>query len=90
MDSSCFTHIKERKVWFVKINRSMKNKVKFTDDTTLAADGIGDVLIMRTDGGHYSINDVLYIPGIKCNLQSIGQLLEKGYKIHIGNMGYAL
>ena len=25
----------------------------------------------------------LYIPGIKCNLLSIGQLLEKGFEIHL-------
>jgi hypothetical protein len=45
----------------------MKNKVKFTDDTTLAADGIRDGLIMRRNNG-YSL--------IKCNLLSIFQLLE--------------
>lgn len=50
----------------------MKNKVKFKDDTTLATDGISDVLIMRMDDGHSLIKDVLYIIRIKCNLLSIG------------------
>lgn len=61
-----------RKDWFVKINCAMKNKVKFTDDTALVADGIGDVLIMRRDDEHSLIKYVFYIPGIKCNLPSIG------------------
>lgn len=51
-------------------------------------DGIGDVLIMRRDGGHSLIKDVLYILGIKCNLLSIGQLLEKDYKTHMENKGF--
>lgn len=72
-----------RKDWFVNIKCSTKNKVKFTDDTTLASYGISDVLIMRRDGGHSLIKDVSYILGIKCNLLSIGELLEKGYKIHM-------
>lgn len=76
-----------RKDWFVKINCAMKNKVKFANDTTLMAEGIGDVLIMKGDDGHSLIKDVFYIPGIKCNLLSIGQLLEKGYKIHMENKG---
>lgn len=33
------------------------------------------------------IKDILYISGIKCNLLSIGQFLEKGYKIHMENKG---
>lgn len=65
----------------------MKNKVKFMDDTTLVANGICDVLIMRRDGGHSLIIYVLYIKGIKCNLLSTDQFLEKGYKIHIENKG---
>ena len=65
-------YMTRRKDWFVKINRAMKNKVKFADDTTLAVDGIGDVLIMRYDGGYSLIKDVFQILGIKYNLLSIG------------------
>ncbi|XP_050919064.1 uncharacterized protein LOC127136560 [Lathyrus oleraceus] len=71
--------------WFVTINRSMKNKVNFTDDTNLVANGIDDVLIKKRDGRYSLIKDVFYIPGIRCNLLIIGQFLEKGYKIHIEN-----
>ncbi|XP_050919446.1 uncharacterized protein LOC127136990 [Lathyrus oleraceus] len=87
LDSGCSTHMTGRKDWFVKTNHAMKNKVKFSNDTTLMVDSIGDVLIMRKDDGHSLIKDVLYISGIKCNLISIGQLLEKGYKIHMENKG---
>lgn len=49
----------------------MKNKVKFSDDTTLETEGVNDVSIERRDAKQYLINDVLYIPGIKFNLLSI-------------------
>lgn len=71
LKSGCSTHMKGRMCWFVKINRAMKNKVKLADDTTQATDGISVVLIMIRDG----------------ELLSIGQLLEKGYKIHMKNNG---
>src|SRR3954467_2755777 len=61
----------------------MKNMVKFTNDNTLAAEGIGDVLIMRKDGKMSVISNVLYIPGMKSNLLSIAQLVEKNYKVSI-------
>ncbi|XP_004496842.1 uncharacterized protein [Cicer arietinum] len=62
LDSGCSTHMTRRKDWFVKINQATQSRVKFADDTTLAVDGVGDVLIMRRDGGHSLIKDVLYIP----------------------------
>ncbi|XP_073221582.1 uncharacterized protein [Cicer arietinum] len=85
LDSGCSTYMTGRKDWFVKINQATRSRVKFTDDTTLAADGVDDVLIMRRDGGHSLIKDVMYIPGIKCNILSIGQLLERNYMIWMEN-----
>ncbi|XP_050918413.1 uncharacterized protein LOC127135821 [Lathyrus oleraceus] len=83
LDSGCSTHMTGRKDWFVKINQAAKSKVKFADDTILSAEGVGDVLIGKRNDGHSRIKDVLYIPGIECNLLSIDQLLERGYKIRL-------
>lgn len=85
LDSICYTQMTWRKYWFVTVNCAMKNKVKFTNDTILADDGIGDVLIMRRNGVLSLIKYVFYIPWIKRNLLSIAKLLEKGYKIHVEN-----
>jgi len=74
-----------RRDWFVKINNTSKNKVKFADDSTPSAEGIGNVLIKKKDGGQSLISEVLCIPGMKSNLLSIGQLLEKGYKVSLEN-----
>ncbi|GAU30981.1 hypothetical protein TSUD_104950 [Trifolium subterraneum] len=50
LDSGCSSHMTGRRDWFVSINKSMKSRVKFGNDSTLAAEGVGDVLIMRKDG----------------------------------------
>ncbi|XP_058724839.1 uncharacterized protein LOC131596223 [Vicia villosa] len=83
LDSSCSMHMTGRKYLFVKINQVMKSIVKFPDDSTLMAEGVGDVLIKKKNGGFFMIKHVSYILGIRCNLFSIGQLLEKGYKIRL-------
>ena len=83
LDSGCSSHMSGRKNWFVNIKPSMKNMVKFANDNTLAAEGIGDVMIMRKDGKKSVISNGLYIPGMKSNLLSIGQLVEKNYKVSI-------
>lgn len=59
MDSACSSHMTSRKDWFVNIKSSMKNMVKFENGNTLAAEGIGDVLIMRKDGKRSLVSNVL-------------------------------
>ena len=83
LDSGCSSHMSGRKDWFVNIKSSMKNMVKFANNNTLAAEGVGDVLIMRKDYKRSVISNVLHIPGMKSNFLSIGQLVEKNYKVSI-------
>lgn len=45
--------------------------------------GAGKVLIKRKDGNQSFISDVLFVPCMKNNLLSLGQLLEKGYVLII-------
>ncbi len=83
LDYRCSTHMTGRRDWFSSFDQSHRNKVKFANDSTLNAEGVGVVCIRSKNGDQAFINDVLYISGIKCNLLSIGQLIEKDYKIVI-------
>lgn len=59
----------------------MKNKTKLVNYNTLVCEAFNDILIMRKDGKQPLISNVLYIPGIKKNLLSIGQLFENNYTV---------
>lgn len=72
-----------RKDWFINISPLLKNKVKCSNDNTLYAKGIGDVLIRRKGGKQSIISNVLYIHGMKSNPLSISQLIERNYKVLI-------
>lgn len=85
LDTGCSTHMSGRKDWFVNLDESVHNKVKFADDSTLSAARLGRVLIKRKDGSPSFISDVLYVPGMQSNLLSLGQLLEKGYGMKMEN-----
>ena len=69
-----------RKDWLIDLDESIKKNVRFTDNNTVKAEGLGRVLIHRKDGKRSLINEVLYVPTMHNNLLSLGQLLEKGYK----------
>lgn len=66
------------KDWFVQLDEIVRSQVRFADDNTLTAGGMGKILIQSKDGHPSFITDVLFVPGMKSNLLSLGRLLEKG------------
>jgi len=64
--------------YFINLNGSSKSKVRFAYDSTLTTAGIGRVAFKGKDGKDIVI-EVLFIPGMKTNLLSLGQLLENGF-----------
>ena len=47
--------------------------------------GKGEIKIFTKKGEKKTIANVYYVPGMKCNLLSIGQLVQKGYNIFFVN-----
>ncbi|KAI5425630.1 hypothetical protein KIW84_031446 [Lathyrus oleraceus] len=67
-----------QKVWLAYFDESKKIMVKLGDNSSLQAEGTGNIVIQRRNGAKAMIKDVHYVPGIKCNLLSVRQLTEKG------------
>ena len=68
---------------FVELDTSKKGFVSFCDNTKVEIMGKCQVLLEKKDGGHEVHYDVYYIPKLTSNILGIGQLLERGYKIHM-------
>ncbi|XP_019433840.1 PREDICTED: uncharacterized protein LOC109340575 [Lupinus angustifolius] len=83
LDSGCSNHMTGNKEWFVTLDNSVETRIKFAYDSIIKAEGIGKVMIKKKDGSISYISSVLYVPRMKSNLLSLGQLLEKGYKMRL-------
>ncbi|GKU98369.1 hypothetical protein SLEP1_g11381 [Rubroshorea leprosula] len=79
LDTGCTNHMSGKRELFADLDESFRTKVKFADDRTIPVTGKGRILINLKNGDHKYISDVFYVPGMKSNLLSVGQLLEKGY-----------
>ena len=66
-----------RRSLFVELNESVSGNVSFGDDTKISVKGKGNILIRAKDGSHQLISNVYYVPNMKSNILSLGQLLEK-------------
>ncbi|GAU40816.1 hypothetical protein TSUD_398000 [Trifolium subterraneum] len=79
-DTGCSNHMTGNKSILTDFNKCLNTRIKLANGNFIAAEGMGNVVIQRSNGKKADIEKVLYVPGMKCNLMSVGQLLEKGFK----------
>ena len=80
LDSGCSNHMCGKKEIFSEYNDNFKESVKLGNNSRLTVQGKGNVR-MEVNGIMQVITDVFYVPDLKNNLLSIGQLQEKGLAI---------
>ncbi|MCI38040.1 retrovirus-related pol polyprotein from transposon TNT 1-94, partial [Trifolium medium] len=85
LDTGCSNHMTGNKEWLVNYDSSRKSTIRFADSRTIKLEGIGDVLIKGKNSNQTLITGVLYVPNMQYNLLSMGQLVEKGFTMTLGN-----
>ncbi|XP_022889291.1 uncharacterized protein LOC111404759 [Olea europaea var. sylvestris] len=85
LNTGAANHMSGNKELFSTINKSVKGNIIFGDETKVPIKGKGNVLVRAKNGSHLLISQVYYVPTLKSNILSLGQLLENGYDIHLKN-----
>ena len=81
LDSGCSNHMTGNLAMFSMLYESVQSQVTLGTDSKVSVMGKGNVNVLTRKGAKKSIADVYYVPGMKCNLLSIGQLVQKGYNV---------
>jgi len=82
LDSRCSNHMSGNKDWFSELDETYRHKVKLGNDAQIVVMGRGSVQIIL-HGITHVFSHVFYVPELKNNLLSIGQLQQKGLMITI-------
>ncbi|KAJ9559214.1 hypothetical protein OSB04_013828 [Centaurea solstitialis] len=82
LDSGCSNHMCGDKGKFTSLDLGFSHSVKLGNNTRMDVGGKGQVKLIL-NGDVYVINEVYYVPELKNNLLSMGQLQEKGLSILI-------
>eukprot|EP00253_Pinus_taeda_P036572 PITA_36572 len=85
LDSGCSNHMIGNIALFFALDQSVKSQVTLGTDSKISVMGKGEVKIFTKKGEKKTIEDVYYVPGMRCNLLSIGQLVHKGYNVFFKN-----
>jgi len=71
------------KTWLREVDPGRNTKVKLADHRVLVAEGMGNIAVEGRNGKMAIIEEVLYVPGMQCNLLSVGQFIQKGYSVNM-------
>ncbi|CAJ2653663.1 unnamed protein product [Trifolium pratense] len=80
LDSGCSNHMIGNKEWLFDFDSSFRETVKLGDNSIMSVMGKGN-LKLHLEGKISVISDVYYLPNLKNNLLSIGQLQQKNLTI---------
>ncbi|KAL6322426.1 hypothetical protein AAG906_008081 [Vitis piasezkii] len=83
VDTGYNNHVCGSKSSFCFLNEGFRSIVSFGDCSIVNVMGKGDINIRTKNGFVETISNVFYVPDLKSNLLSAGQLQEKGYIITI-------
>ena len=67
---------------FSSLDTIIQSEVKLGNDCKVKVNGKGVIVVYAKDGKRRTIHDVYYVLGLMCNLLSVGQLLEKEYRVY--------
>ena len=79
LDSRCSNHMINHKEWLTNFDSSKRTNARLANSRNLAPEGICDIVINRRDYKNALTKNALYVPGMKCNLISTGQVAKKGF-----------
>ncbi|RVW31136.1 hypothetical protein CK203_116362 [Vitis vinifera] len=82
LDSGCSNHMCGRREIFIELDSNFRESVKLGNDSSLTVKGKGKVR-MEVNGIVHVITGVYFVPDLKNNLLSIGQLQERGLAVLI-------
>lgn len=84
-DTGASSHMTGEKHVFATLDETVRGSVKFGDGSLVSICGKGSVLFRGQSGDQRVLAGVYYIPSLRSNIISVGQLDEGGYKIGIAD-----
>ncbi|XP_020260266.1 uncharacterized protein LOC109836694 [Asparagus officinalis] len=85
LDNGASNHMTGHRDKFKELDENIKGTVKFGDGSAVEIKGKGSILFQCNNGDQRLLPEVYYIPSLKSNIISLGQMTEDGSKVVIAD-----
>jgi hypothetical protein len=85
LDTGASNHMTRQRTLLARLDESVGGTVRFGDGSVVEIHGLGAVVMKGRQGEHKVLTSVYFIPKLKSNIVSVGQLEEAGCEIVLGN-----
>jgi hypothetical protein len=83
LDTGASNHMTGNRAAFTELDTNVTGSVKFGDNSAVSIEGRGTILFACKSGEHRALTGVYYIPQLRSNIISLGQLDERGCEVLI-------
>ena len=83
LDNGASNHMTGFRSKFAELDESISGQVRFGDGSKVEIKGKGTVLLACKNGEEKKLREVYYIPCLKYNIISLGQISEEGNKVEL-------
>lgn len=83
LDNGASNHMSGEKSKFSTLNEGVSGQVKFGDGSSVEIKGKGSIIFNCKNGEERTLSDVYFIPSLRSNIISLGQLTEEGNQVTI-------
>ena len=70
--------------FFKSIDENQRGTIKFGDDSSIAFEGKGSIIVNYSNGEELKLEGVLFVPTLKVNILSLGKLDDDGFTSNLG------
>ena len=85
LDTGASNHMIGNRSALTQLNKGVRGTLHFGDGSRVEIQGIGSVVMQGRHQQHKVLTNVYYIPKLKSNIVSLGQLEENGLKVTLGD-----
>lgn len=83
LDTGATNHMTRSRASLASLDESVRGAMRFGDGSTVEICGVDAVTMATRNLEHHVLTEVYFIPSLRCNIISLGQLEEAGCRVEI-------
>ena len=84
LDTGASSHMTGMRSFFKSIDENQRGLIKFGDESSIAFEGKGLIIVSYSNGEELILDGVLFAPTLKVNILSLGKLDDDGFTSTLG------